>query len=151
MGTAHFLWRVLSIKWTLWFPRSMVWTRCFRDFNPLLGHNYKWLFWLLSNNSNNNNNNNNNNQSVYLWQEWDGLVRIAFVRKNKTLNACFRWVGSCLLAAALWKSLLLGRSAKYRIRDVQECPKLAFFRQDWARKVREFSVWVGYLTKWFRD
>ena len=23
-------------------------------------------------------------------QEWDGLVRIAFVRKNKTLNAAFK-------------------------------------------------------------
>ena len=26
-----------------------------------------------------------------------------------------------------------------------------FLRQDWARKVREFSVWVGYLTKWERN
>ena len=25
-------------------------------------------------------------------QEWDGLLRICFVRKNKTLSAIFRWV-----------------------------------------------------------
>lgn len=31
----------------------------------------------------------------FLWKEWDGLVRIAFVRKNKTLSAAFKWVPSC--------------------------------------------------------
>lgn len=34
--------------------------------------------------------------SILFQQEWDGLVRIAFVRKNKTLNAAFKWVtASC--------------------------------------------------------
>ena len=37
-------------------------------------------------------------------------------------------------------------SPKLRICD--ERAKIAFFLHDWTRKVREFSVWVGYLTKW---
>jgi 16S rRNA A1518/A1519 N6-dimethyltransferase RsmA/KsgA/DIM1 with predicted DNA glycosylase/AP lyase activity len=28
---------------------------------------------------------------ILVFKEWDGLVRIAFVRKNKTLNACFKY------------------------------------------------------------
>lgn len=32
---------------------------------------------------------------LFSWKkEWDGLVRIAFVRKNKTLSAAFKWVPS---------------------------------------------------------
>ena len=35
------------------------------------------------------------------------------------------------------------------IRDSPECPKVVYLGQDWARKVREFSVKsIGYWTKW---
>ena len=44
--------------------------------------------------------------------------------------------------------LLLRRSAKYRIRDAQECIKVTIFWQDWACKVCRCSVLFGYLTKW---
>ena len=30
--------------------------------------------------------------AVLLMQEWDGLLRVCFVRKNKTLSAIFRFV-----------------------------------------------------------
>lgn len=30
-GTAHILRKALSVKWTLWHLRPIVWTRCFRD------------------------------------------------------------------------------------------------------------------------
>ena len=45
---------------------------------------------------------------------------------------------------------LLRRSAKWRIRDAQECIKVDLFWQDWACKVCRFSVLFGYLTRWDR-
>lgn len=38
-------------------------------------------------------------------KEWDGLVRVAFVRKNKTLSAAFKWV------SADWKHFHLSHSS----------------------------------------
>ena len=32
LGTARILTKVPSVKWTLWYPRSTFWTRCFSDF-----------------------------------------------------------------------------------------------------------------------
>lgn len=43
-----------------------------------------------------------------LWKEWDGLVRIAFVRKNKTLSAAFKWVPSC------WKCFHLNPGVSWK-------------------------------------
>ena len=35
-----------------------------------------------------------------------------------------------------------------QVKDLRRTCQNCFFLHDWTRKVREFSVWVGYLTKW---
>lgn len=42
---------------------------------------------------------------VFSFKEWDGLVRIAFVRKNKTLSAAFKWVPACFKRCQPHKNL----------------------------------------------
>ncbi len=35
--------------------------------------------------------------------EWDGLIRLCFSRKNKTLGAIFKQVGGCVWGSASWR------------------------------------------------
>ena len=43
--------------------------------------------------------------------------------------------------------IITSAEREVRIRDAQECIKVDFFWQEWARKVCRFLVLFGYLTK----